>query len=59
MKNFQNLNRIQIVACGTSLHAAMIGKYIIEDLSNWTEDDFEVVLEDTPLYYGDDDSRAE
>lgn len=34
-------------------------KYIIEDLSNWTEDDFEVVLEDTPLYYGDDDSRAE
>ena len=34
-------------------------KYIIEDLSNWTEDDFEVVLEDTPLYYGDDDSRVE
>jgi hypothetical protein len=32
---------------------------IIKDLSNWTEDDFEVVLEDTPLYYGDDDSRAE
>lgn len=28
----KNLNRIQIVACGTSLHAAMIGKYIIEDL---------------------------
>ena len=27
----KNLNRIQIVACGTSLHAAMIGKYIIED----------------------------
>ena len=26
------LNRIQIVACGTSLHAAMIGKYIIEEL---------------------------
>lgn len=26
------LNRIQIVACGTSLHAAMIGKYLIEDL---------------------------
>ena len=25
------LRRIQIVACGTSLHAAMIGKYIIED----------------------------
>jgi hypothetical protein len=34
-------------------------KYIIEDLSNWVEDNFEVVLEDTPLYYGDDDSRAE
>lgn len=27
----KNLNRIQIIACGTSLHAAMIGKYIIED----------------------------
>ncbi|MCQ2739845.1 MAG: glutamine--fructose-6-phosphate transaminase (isomerizing) [bacterium] len=26
----KNLNRIQIVACGTSLHAAMVGKYIIE-----------------------------
>ena len=25
------LSRIQVVACGTSLHAAMIGKYIIED----------------------------
>ena len=27
----KDLSRIQIVACGTSLHAAMIGKYIIED----------------------------
>ncbi len=27
----KDLNRIQIIACGTSLHAAMIGKYIIED----------------------------
>lgn len=27
----KELNRIQIVACGTSLHAAMVGKYIIED----------------------------
>ena len=27
----KNLNRIQIVACGTSLHAALVGKYIIED----------------------------
>lgn len=26
----KNLNRIQIIACGTSLHAAMIGKYLIE-----------------------------
>lgn len=34
-------------------------KSIIEDLENWNEDDFEVVLEDTLLYYGDDDSRAE
>ena len=28
----KDLNRIQVVACGTSLHAAMVGKYIIEDL---------------------------
>ena len=28
----KDLNRIQIVACGTSLHAAMVGKYLIEDL---------------------------
>ena len=27
----RHLNRIQIVACGTSLHAAMVGKYIFED----------------------------
>ena len=26
----KNLTRIQIIACGTSLHAAMVGKYIIE-----------------------------
>jgi len=30
----KNLNRIQIIACGTSLHAAMIGKYLIEDFCN-------------------------
>lgn len=36
-----------------------VQKSIIEDLSNWVEDDFEVILEETPLYYGDDDSRAE
>lgn len=28
----KKLNRIQIIACGTSLHAAMIGKYLIESL---------------------------
>ena len=26
----KKLNRIQIIACGTSLHAAMVGKYLIE-----------------------------
>lgn len=31
----------------------------IENLDNWTEDNFEIVLKDIPLYYGDDDSRAE
>ena len=30
-ESLKKLNRIQIVACGTSLHAAMIGKYIIEE----------------------------
>ena len=28
----KDLNRIQVVACGTSLHAAMVGKYVIEAL---------------------------
>ncbi len=28
------LNRIQIIACGTSLHAAMVGKHIIEEYTN-------------------------
>jgi len=27
----KNLERIQIVACGTSLHASIVGKYILED----------------------------
>lgn len=36
-----------------------LDKKVIEDLSNWDEDDFEVILEDTPLYYGDDEGRAE
>lgn len=30
-ETLRNLNSIQIIACGTSLHAAMIGKYIIEN----------------------------
>ena len=30
--DLKDLHRIQIVACGTSLHAAMVGKYLIEDL---------------------------
>ncbi len=29
-ETLKNLDRIQIIACGTSLHAAMIGKYLIE-----------------------------
>lgn len=30
LNTLKNLTRIQIIACGTSLHAAMVGKYIIE-----------------------------
>ena len=30
-ETLKTLNRIQIIACGTSLHAAMIGKYLIEN----------------------------
>jgi len=30
-ETLKSLNRIQIIACGTSLHAAMVGKYIIEN----------------------------
>ena len=30
-ETLKDLKRIEIVACGTSLHAAMVGKYIIED----------------------------
>lgn len=33
-ETLKNLTRIQIIACGTSLHAAMIGKYVIEDFCN-------------------------
>lgn len=30
-ETLKDLNRIQIIACGTSLHASMVGKYLIED----------------------------
>lgn len=30
-ENLKNLERIQIIACGTSMHAALVGKYIIEE----------------------------
>jgi len=30
-EDLKRLNRIQIIACGTSLHAAMVGKYLIEE----------------------------
>ena len=29
----KNINRIQIIACGTSLHAGLVGKYVIEELT--------------------------
>lgn len=28
--DLKNINRIQIIACGTSLHAGLVGKYILE-----------------------------
>lgn len=32
-KQIANLDRIQIIACGTSLHAALVGKYLIEEFT--------------------------
>ena len=32
-RDILNIDRIVIVACGTALHAGMVGKYIIEELS--------------------------
>ena len=32
-KQLKDINRIQIIACGTSLHAGLVGKYIIEELT--------------------------
>lgn len=29
----KNINRIQIIACGTSLHAGFVGKYVIEEIT--------------------------
>ncbi len=30
----KKINRIQIIACGTSLHAGLVGKYVIEELTD-------------------------
>ena len=32
-ETLKKLNKIEIIACGTSLHAALVGKYIIEDFA--------------------------
>lgn len=52
-------HEIEFIRAISRKNKSTLDKRVIEDLSNWTEDDFEVVLEDTPLYYGDDDSRVE
>ena len=31
--DIENINRIQIIACGTSYHAGMVGEYVIEELT--------------------------
>ncbi|MCD8023976.1 MAG: glutamine--fructose-6-phosphate transaminase (isomerizing) [Candidatus Gastranaerophilales bacterium] len=33
INSLKKINRIQIIACGTSLHAGLVGKYVIEDLT--------------------------
>ena len=33
-EEIKNLKRIEIIACGTSLHAAMVAKYILETFTN-------------------------
>lgn len=33
-EEIKNLRRIEIIACGTSLHAAMVAKYILESFTN-------------------------
>jgi len=37
-ERLKNINRIQIIACGTSLHAGMVAKYIIEQLAHMPVD---------------------
>lgn len=32
-EQLKEINRIQIIACGTSLHAGLVGKYVIEELT--------------------------
>lgn len=32
-ETLEKLDRIQVIACGTSLHAAMVGKYLIEEFT--------------------------
>ena len=32
-EQLSKINRIQIIACGTSLHAGLVGKYILEELT--------------------------
>lgn len=32
-EELKNINRIQIIACGTSLHAGLVGKYVIEEIT--------------------------
>lgn len=33
LKNLEKIKRIQIIACGTSYHAGIVGKYVIEQLT--------------------------
>ncbi len=32
-KQLEDLDRVQVIACGTSLHAALVGKYLIEEFT--------------------------
>ncbi len=38
VKRTIGLNRLQVVACGTSYHAALVGKYMIEDIARISVD---------------------